>query len=383
MSAVKDSTVSKELQNLLDEKNYLQVPKANSFVKGVVIGIGKNEVYIDIPDFRPGIVRGKEFLENPEEYRKLKVGDQVEAMVLELENENGFVELSMRFANEHRAWESINSLLRTGDQVSVKITGANKGGLLFAMHSVNGFIPVSQLSAEHYPKVGGGETGKILEKLRSLVGQMLEVKIIDANLAEKKLIGSEKAFLESKQRALVSAYKPGQIVEGEVSALTDFGAFIKFDNVEGLIHISEIAWQRIDRPSDILVVGQKVKAEIVSIDGSKMYLSLRRLTEDPWKNINDKYAVGQVVKGKVIKTNPFGLFVELDKDIHGLAHISELSEKTITSPEEVAKPGDTLEFKILSIEPEFHRLGLSIKALTAPATTETAAKSSETAEVAK
>ncbi len=368
MSAVKDSAVSRELQSLLDNKNYLQVPKTSSFVKGIVIGIGKNEVFIDIPDFRPGIVRGKEFLENPEEYRKLKVGDHVEAMVLELENENGFVELSMRFANEHRAWESINTLLRSGDQTSVKITGANKGGLLFTMHSVNGFIPVSQLSAEHYPKVGGGETVKILEKLRSLVGQMLDVKIIDANLADKKLIGSEKAFLESKQRALVSGYKSGQIVEGEVSALTDFGAFIKFDNVEGLIHISEIAWQRIDRPSDILVVGQKVKAEIVSIDGSKMYLSLRRLTEDPWKNINDKYTVGQIVKGKVIKTNPFGLFVELDKDIHGLAHISELSEKTVSSPEEIAKPGDTLEFKILSIEPEFHRLGLSIKALTEPAT---------------
>ncbi len=383
MTITKDITVSKELQSLLEEKNYLQIPKVNGFVKGVVLSIGKNEVYIDIPDFRPGIVRGKEFLESPEEYRKLKVGDHVEAMVLELENENGFVELSMRFANEHRAWEAINSLLRTGEATTVKITGANKGGLLFTMHGVNGFVPVSQLSTDHYPKVTGGETGKILEKLRSLVGETMEVKIIDAKLDEKKLIGSEKAHLESKQRALVAQYKPGQIVEGEISALTDFGAFMKFDNVEGLIHISEIAWQRIDRPADLLAVGQKVKAEIVSIDGSKMYLSLRRLTDDPWKNINDKYTVGQVVKGKVIKTNPFGLFVELDKDIHGLAHISELSEKTVTSPEEVAKPGDTLEFKILSIEPEFHRLGLSIKALTTPATADSTVKKEEAVEPAK
>lgn len=365
MITIKDKPVGKELQNLLTTKNYLQIPKVGGVVQGVVIGIGKNEVMIDIPNFRPGIVRGKEFLENPESYRSLKVGDAVESMVLELENENGYVELSMRFADEHRAWETINTLLRTGDAIAVKITGANKGGLLFNLQSVSGFIPVSQLSAEHYPKVTGGETGKILEKLRSLVGQMLDVKILDAKLADQKLIASEKAHIENKQRALVAQYKPGQIVEGEVSAVTDFGAFMKFDNVEGLIHISEIAWQRIDRPSDLLSVAQKVRAEIVNIDGSKIYLSLRRLTPDPWKNINEKYQIGQIVKGKVIKSNPFGLFVELDKDIHGLAHVSELSATPIASPEEVGKPGDTLEFKVISIEPEFHRLGLSIKALTA------------------
>lgn len=370
---LKDKTVSKELQNLLTTKNYLQIPKVGDMVKGVVLSTGKNDVVIDIQNFRPGIVRGKEFLENPESYRNLKVSDPVEAMVLELENEHGYVELSMRFADEHRAWEVINTLLKTGNPVAVKITGANKGGLLFNLEGVSGFVPVSQLSAEHYPKVGGGETAKILEKLRSLVGQTVEVKILDAKLADKKLIASEKAHIETKQRTLVSQYKPGQVVEGEVSAVTDFGAFMKFDNVEGLIHISEIAWQRIDHPSDILSVGQKVKAEVVNIDGSKIYLSLRRLAPDPWKNINEKYQIGQVVKGKVIKTNPFGLFVELDQDIHGLAHVSELSTTPIASPEEVGKIGDVLEFKIISIEPEFHRLGLSVKALTAPAAIEPAA----------
>jgi small subunit ribosomal protein S1 len=244
------------------------------------------------------------------------------------------------------------------------ITEASKGGLLVRVDHIPGFLPVSQLAPENYPRVAGGDKSKILDKLKKFVGTSLEVKVIDANEQEEKLIVSEKAIWEEKQKNIISKYAVGNVIEGEVSALADFGAFVKFDILEGLVHISEIAWQRIDHPRDVLKAGDSVKAEIIGIEGSKIFLSMKKLVEDPWKNVESRYKVGQVIKGTVLKVNPFGFFVELDPEIHGLAHISELAEKAVEDPNTVAKAGDVREFMIVSIEPEQHRLGLSIKALT-------------------
>ncbi len=203
---------------------------------------------------------------------------------------------------------------------------------------------------------------KILEKLKTLVGNNLDVKVIDASEEAEKLIVSEKAVWESKQESVISKYKIGSAVEGDVTAVTDFGAFVKFDaNLEGLVHISEIAWQRIDHPRDILKVGDRVRAEILNIEGSKIFLSMKKLVPDPWKRVSERYAMNQVVRGRVLKINPFGLFVELDPEIHGLAHISELGAKPVKDVNEIARVGDEFDFRIISIDPDNHRLGLSLR----------------------
>ena len=222
-------------------------------------------------------------------------------------------------------------------------------------------MPVSQLTTEHYPRVEGGDKNKILTHLKSFAGEAFKVKIIDVNEAEEKLIVSEKAAWQEKQQSAISKYEVGDKVKGLITGVVDFGAFVEFgDALEGLIHISELAWQRIDNPRDIIHVGDKVEAAIIAIENSKISLSIKKLQEDPWEMVAKKYTIGQSVKGKVLKVNPFGAFIELDDDIHGLAHVSELSTKEISSPTDVVEIGETYKFNIISIEPANHRLGLSM-----------------------
>jgi small subunit ribosomal protein S1 len=367
------------LADLLEDKSFLMIPKQGDVVKGKVISVSKNEVRIDIDNYRTGVVRGREIADPSRVFADVQPGDAVEATVVDLENEAGEVELSFRFAGHRKAWDMLQDLFRSGETVVVKVLEASKGGLLVKLNHISGFLPVSQLAPDNYPRVAGGDKSKILEKLKTFTGKSMDVRVIDVNEGEEKLIVSEKAVWEDKQKNVISKFKVGEIVEGEVSALADFGAFVKFDILEGLVHISEIAWQRIDHPRDILKVGDTVKAEIIGIEGSKIFLSMKKLVEDPWKRVGDKYKVGEKVMGKVLKINPFGFFVELDPEIHGLAHISELSSKPVTDPGEIAKAGETREFMIVSIEPEQHRLGLSIKALTEKPAAKKEEKSEEAA----
>lgn len=355
------TTEESEFKTLLSEKQFLSIPKPGDVVKGKVISASKKEVKIDISGYNVGVVRGKELFDATGEYSKLKPGDEVEATVIDLENENGELELSFRYAGHQRAWEKLKELYESKDVTAVKVLDANKGGLIIKLQNIIGFLPVSQLSPENYPRVSGGDKNKILDKLKEFVGKEIETRVIDINEKEEKLIVSEKAVWEEQQKEVIENYKVGDVVEGTVTAIADFGVFIKFDNLEGLVHISEIAWQRVEHPKDFVKVGEKVKAEIIGIEGSKIFLSMRKLINDPWRDVAKKYKIGETVKGKVLKINPFGLFVELDSDIHGLAHISELSDKPVKDISEVAKEGDTLEFTIITIEPEHHRLGLSLK----------------------
>lgn len=352
-----------EFQKLLDEGGYLQIPKAGDVIKGRVISVGRREIRLDVDGVRTGVVRGKELFAESKEYNNLIPGEEVQATVIEFENENGELELSFRFAGQQKAWEELRRLFTTGQTVETKILEANKGGLIVHLHHITGFLPVSQLSPEHYPRVSGGDKNKILEKLKSYTGQKMDVRVIDVNEQDEKLIVSEKAVWEDAQKNVLSQYRVGSLVEGEVTALADFGAFVKFDSLEGLVHISEIAWQRIDHPRDILKIGQTVKAEIIGIEGSKIFLSMKKLIDDPWKNVSDRYNVGSLVEGTVLKVNPFGFFVELDPEIHGLAHVSELSAKPVADVTTIAHEGDRLTFRIVSIEPDEHRLGLSLKAV--------------------
>ncbi len=341
-----------------------KLPKVGDIITGRVVSITKNEVQIDIDGIATGIVRGFELVDESGDYSNLKISDEVSATVLDLENEAGLLELSFRSAGHKKAWDYLKELLEKGTTTQVKVLEANKGGLLVSCGNVKGFMPVSQLSPDHYPRIQGGDKGKILEKLRTYVGTLFEAKVIDVNEEEEKLIVSEKGAWEEKQKDVISSYKVSDVIEGVVTVITDFGAFVKFgDGLEGLIHISELAWQRIDDPKDYIKSGQTVQAIIIKVEGSKIFLSMKRLVDDPWKHVAERYKIGQKVQGKVLKINPFGLFVELDPEIHGLAHVSELSSKQGADPHKYANPGDVLEFEVVSIEAEEHRLGLSLKAL--------------------
>lgn len=352
-----------QLKKLLVEGDFIKIPKVGDIVKGKVLDISRSEIRLEIEGLTTGIVRGREFLDESTDYGDLKIGDEVEATVIELENENGEIELSFRSAGHQKAWDNLAALRDEGQIVKATITDANRGGLMVRVGRVPGFLPVSQLMPEHYPRVPGGDKGKILERLKSYIGQDFDVKIIDVTEAEDKLIVSEKASWEEKQKDVIASFKVGDTVEGKVTAVTDFGVFVEFgeEKLEGLVHISELAWQRIDNPSDYVQVGDTIKAEIINIENSKIFLSMKKLKDDPWRNVFEKYQTNQIVKGKILKVNPFGLFVELDPDIHGLAHISELSDKPINDVNEIAKAGETRDFRILSIEPNNHRLGLSLK----------------------
>ncbi|MFH1559522.1 MAG: S1 RNA-binding domain-containing protein [Patescibacteria group bacterium] len=363
MSDEKTSAVSSTMEKLLEDKNQPLLPKAGDLIKGKVISLSKSAVYLDINGVATGVVRGREIIDESGEYSNLKLGEEVQATVLELENENGEFELSFRSAGHQKAWDELKRIMDKEEIVETPVTEANRGGLMVSVGRIEGFIPVSQLIPEHYPRVEGGDKNKILEHLQKMIGQKFKCKIIAVDEADNKLIVSEKAAWENQQKAEISNYKVGDIIEGKVTGVVEFGAFIEFgDGLEGLIHISELAWQRIDDPKEFIKVGEKIKAKIISIDGTKISLSTKQLKEDPWREVVKKYKVGQKVKGVVIKINPFGAFVELDRDIHGLVHISELSDKKINHPSEIVKEGEEYSLKILSIEPENHRLGLSLKA---------------------
>jgi small subunit ribosomal protein S1 len=354
------SDKAQDFKSLLED-HLMNYPNVGDTVKGTVISIDKNEVRIDVQNLTTAIVRGRELFNESREYADLKIGDTVEGTVIDLENENGEMELSFRIAGMQRVWDNMRKWMSQGMTLKAKVISANKGGLMMTVGALSGFMPVSQLNPDHYPRVTGGDKNRILEKLLELVGLELEAKVIDVDEKEEKLIVSEKAVWEDAQKAVLEAYKVGDVVDGEVSAITSFGVFIKFgEGLEGLVHISEIAWQRIDHPKDLLKVGDQIRAQIIQLDHSKIYLSVKRLVDDPWKKVKDKYKVGETVKGKILKVEPFGLMVGLDKEIHGLAHISELSDEPIVNINDKFKVGQETDFVVVSLEPAEHRLGLRI-----------------------
>jgi small subunit ribosomal protein S1 len=356
------------MEELVNSGIEIRVLKAGDMVEGALLSVGKNEVYVDLEGYGVGVVRGRELYDDEATLSALKPGDKIFVSVVEGENKEGIVELSLRQAGQERVWQTLKEKMESKEVVRTKILEANKGGLMVEINNVMGFLPVSQLSLEHYPRVEDGDKNRILGVLQSYAGQLFDVQIITADSAEEKLIVSEKAVFEKEMENKLGALKIGMVVEGMITGVVDFGAFVKFGELEGLVHISELAWQRIENPKDIVKVGQKVTAKVISIDKGRVSLSIKQLQEDPWLEAVKKYQIGQSISGKVTKVMPFGVFVELDKDIQGLAHLMELSHDAVKNPEDILKPGEEKEFKIISIEPAEHRLGLSLKAMTeAPA----------------
>ena len=343
------------------EKDDIKIPQVGDIIKGTVVTASKAEVKLDIDGILMGIVRGPELYNDVPEFSDLEPGDQIEAAVINVENENGELELSFRLVGQEKAWNNLRQALKDKATVKVKIVDANKGGLISRYHQIDGFLPVSQLAPENYPRIAGGDKSRILEKLKSFVGQEFEVTIITLNEEDNKIIFSEKDVWNKKQRPALDKYKIGTVVDGKITAITNFGVFVSFgENIEGLVHISELAWQRIDSPNEMYGVGDKIKAEIISIDGAKVFLSAKKLLKDPWLEASSKYQAGQVVSGIILKINPFGLFVKLDEEIHGLAHISQLNLEAGKKINEIFQPDEVREFEVVSISPSEHRLGLRL-----------------------
>lgn len=351
----------------------MNFPKVGDVVEGELIALDSNAIYLNLENFGTGIVMGREIKDGLGTTDKLKIGDKVSATVVDLENDDGYVELSVREASIERAWQDLEEKQVKQEPLSTKILDANKGGLIVEINGINGFLPVSQLTNEHYPRVEEGEKTKILEKLRSFIGTEMKVCVIDTDREGQKLIVSEKAAYAEEEKKFISELKVGDVIEGEVSGVVDFGAFVKFlppskngstneeDKLEGLVHISELAWQLIDNPREIVKTGDKVKARIIGIDDTRVSLSIKALQKDPWTMASEKYKVGETYDGQVRKINHFGAFVYLDDDIHGLAHVSELLEKFPgKNIEEIIETGKTYKWKILSVEPKEHRMGLGL-----------------------
>ncbi|EKD58220.1 MAG: RNA binding S1 protein [uncultured bacterium] len=354
------------------EENPVKIPQVGEVLEGTVIDITSNSLLLDLGALGTGIVLGKE-IKDGLAVGKIKKGDKVGATLIDLENEDGYIELSIREASYERAWDDLEAKRDAMGVVTTKVLDANKGGLMVEVNGITGFVPVSQLSSEHYPRVEDGDKNKILELLKKLVGKEILVRILDADRETEKLIVSERAASSEKEKEVISQLKAGDTIEGEISGVVDFGAFVKFlppakadsdresDKLEGLVHISELAWQLIDDPRSIVKTGDKVKARIIGIDDTRISLSMKALAKDPWSEIAEKYKVGDTVQGKIDKINPFGAFVYLDKDIHGLAHVSEFQEVYPGKKmDEVLRAGETYPWKILSIEPKDHRMGLMI-----------------------
>jgi small subunit ribosomal protein S1 len=357
---LKKSSKEPEMEKLLNDKAAPKLPKVGEVAKGKIIEIGSNVIYVDLGAIGTGIIYGygKGILGSLSMLKDLKPGNPISATIVDLENEDGYVEMSLKQTSIDMVWKELQRKMDENEIITTRILEANKGGLMVKIDGMIGFLPASQLSNKYYPRVNDGDKNKILSLLMQLVGKDMKVRIIGVDKNEGKLVVSEKATKKEEEKTIISELKVGDIIEGEISGIVDFGAFVKFnETLEGLVHISELAWKLIDDPKKLFNVKQKVRCKIIGIDDSRISLSIKALEEDPWKKVSEKYKVGQQVKGEVTKINPFGAFVQLDKDIHGLVHTSKLSGEGEINGIEVGKSYD---FDIISIEPSYHRLGLKL-----------------------
>ncbi|MDD2696549.1 MAG: S1 RNA-binding domain-containing protein [Candidatus Pacebacteria bacterium] len=348
------------MKELLEKNNLIKPAQVGKIVEGKVIGKARSAIFLDLGPIGTGIIYGKEFQEAKEALKGLKIGETLFSKIVDLENDQGYIELSLSQASDELTWEKLRQVKEKGETITVKISGANKGGLLSEVFDVPAFLPVSQLLPENYPRVEKGDTSKIIKELQKFIGKDMEVKVFDLDSREGKLILSEKAKEDEKIKEILKSYKVGDVVEGEITGITDFGVFMKFgkEGLEGLVHISELDWQLIEDPADIVKVGEKIKAKIISISESKVSLSLKALKKDPWLDIETKYKKGDVVDGKVTKLNPYGAFVQLTPKIQGLCHISEFGTKS--KMETMLKVGEKYKFQILEIQPKEHRMSLKL-----------------------
>jgi small subunit ribosomal protein S1 len=325
-------------------------------VDGTVLSIRKHEVLIDLGPHGVGLVPRREIGFS----RALNEGDEVTASIVDPELENGQVLLSLRKAAKDKGWDELAAKMESGEIIDVSPYDANRGGLLVEYDGVRGFLPVSQLSAEHYPRVGSSDKEEILQRLNSLINQTLKVRILDADRKANKLIFSEKEAVKEGLAARFEKLAIGDSVKGVATGVVDYGVFVNVEGIEGLVHISEISWERVNNPNDYVKVGQTIEAKIIAIDKDRLSLSMKQLTEDPWMSEVDQFKSGDKVEGTVTRITPFGAFVQISPAVEALVHVSELGEGDTADPEKVFTLNERKEFVVLDVEKESRKISLGL-----------------------
>jgi small subunit ribosomal protein S1 len=335
-------------------------PQTGDIVAGEVIAVDTASVFVDLPPHGTGIIYGREYINARNIIRNITVGDDISAKVVEPENDDGYVELSLKEARQAIVWAKADEAKESEEVFELTVKDANKGGLLLDWEGIRGFLPASQLKPEHYPRVEGGDKDRILQELKELVGDTLSVAIITANPEEEKLIFSEKSPDKKDKEEVMDTYEVGEVVEGTVTGIVDFGIFIKIEEgLEGLAHISELDWGLVEDPSDLFEVGEEVTAKIIDKEEDKISLSIKALKENPWVAAADKYHSGQGVSGVIIKFNEHGALAAIEEGVAGLVHVSEF--ESMEELRDTLELGKTYQFTINLFEPREQRMALSFE----------------------
>jgi small subunit ribosomal protein S1 len=354
------------MESLLEAEGLgLDFPKQGEIRTGVIATLGENEILVSVGTKSEGVISGRELEQIPTEERNaFTVGLEIPVFVLTPEDTNGNVVLSYVRAREEKDWEDAEELLSSSAGFDSQIIGFNKGGLLVPLGRLRGFVPASQISLVRRSTISGDTPD---QRWGRMVGEPIKVRVIEVDRERRRLILSERAALQETRETLkdrlLDELKEGDVRKGRVTSVADFGAFVNIDGADGLVHLSEISWERIQHPSEVLSVGQEVEVKVISVDRDRkrIGLSLRQLQPDPWMKQVGHLKEGQLIEAKITHLTKFGAFARLDEDLEGLIHVSELSEHRIAHPKEVVKEGDQVTLRVIKIDPERRRIGLSLR----------------------
>jgi small subunit ribosomal protein S1 len=361
---------SPSMESLLEEQGLsLDFPKQGEIRKGVIATINVNEILVSVGTKSEGVIAGRELESIPAAERAaFMVGQEIPVFVIAPEDQNGNVVLSYVRAREEQDWETVERMLSNGESFDSKVIGYNKGGLIVPIGGLRGFVPASQISLTR--RTISGEAPE--QRWGKMVGEPMKVRVIEVDRERRRLILSERQALQETRETLkdrlLDELQEGSVRTGRVTSLADFGAFVNIDGADGLVHLSEITWDRIAHPNEILKVGQEVKVKVISVDRERkrIGLSMRQLEEDPWMKKVSHLKEGLLVEGTITHLTKFGAFAKLDDDLEGLIHISELSEQRVNHPKEVVHEGETVTLRVIKIDPERRRIGLSLRKVDSP-----------------
>ena len=349
-------------EELFEQSPEIKYPKQGEVISGVIIKIEKKNILVNVNNQFTGLVVSKE-IGNTIDLSELAAGQSIDIMVLGDSVERGLLILSLKRANQIKNLSNLAKYNETSEVITVRPTEANKWGLLVDIDGLKGFIPVSQLTPLHYPRVEGADPEKILAHLNGLVGEPFKVRVINVDENGKKIIFSEKAAIEENREAALKNLKEGAIVEWTVSGILSYGLFVTFDGLEGLVHVSEIDWGHVTDPSKFAKVWMKVKVKVIGLDSEKISLSIKRLKDNPWDVLAKKCKLNDSITAPISRISKFGAFMDLEGWIQGLIHLSEISHGVVKDIRDHVKVGEEVTAKIINFEPEKKRIGLSLKAL--------------------
>ena len=355
------------METLLNQEGMaLDFPQAGEIRTGVVASISPTQILVSVGAKSEGVITGREFEAIPiEERQALTMGQEILVYVLNAEDDNGNVVLSFTRAQEQKGWVEVEKLLEENATYEGKVDGFNKGGIIVPVHGLRGFIPASQLSISRRMAVTGDTPD---QRYAKMIGEPISVRVIEVDRQRRRLILSERAAStetrQSIKERVIESLVEGESYTGKVTSLADFGAFVNVNGADGLVHLSEISWDRVQHPSEVLEVGQEVQVKVINIDREKrrIGLSMRALQSDPWKSKVEKFKVGQLVEGVITRLTKFGAFARLEGDLEGLIHISEISETRIEHPKEAGlHEADVVTLRVIRIDPDQRRIGLSLR----------------------